>query len=230
MKKIFAFILITAGILSLASCITSLQPLVTYDKIITNNQILGNWTREGDEFLVEPMHSNELAEALGNISGNNEKPSGLTGDPIKDSILISKAYVITYEREGVKYYMAAALMKLGNNLFMDIHPGIMNDSKASEDYKDPFTFNNDYLAGFTIAKVNITANAITLQFVDGEFVKQQIKAGRMKLKHESNELFGTFVITASTQELRSFLEKYGNDPRIFHKETTITLTRKPGTT
>ena len=77
-------------------------------------------------------------------------------------------------------------------------------------------------------KVNINANAaLDLSFVDGEFIREQVNAGKMKLKHESNELFGSFLITASTSELQAFLEKYGNDERVFSKKTSVHLTRKP---
>jgi hypothetical protein len=230
MKKIFALVLSGAGLLSLTSCITSLQPLVSYDKIITHKQITGSWLYQNEDITIEPMPASELVDEVQKTTGKSDKGFPFTGDPVKDSILFNKAYIISYEQDGVSYYMAAALMKLGNHLFMDIYPAIMHDSKAPEDYADPFTFNNDYLAGFTMAKVNISANAITLQFVDGGFVKEQVKAGRMKLKHESDELFDTFIITASTEELQQFLQKYADDERIFNKETTITLTKKPGTT
>jgi len=47
-----------------------------------------------------------------------------------------------------------------------------------------------------------------------------------RIKNETDELYGTFLITASTRELQQFLEKYGNDSRFFNKENSVTLNRK----
>ena len=67
---------------------------------------------------------------------------------------------------------------------------------------------------------------IKLDFIDGDFLYKQINAGRMKLKHETDELYDTFLITASTYELQQFIQKYGNDDRFFDKENSVTLIRK----
>ena len=48
----------------------------------------------------------------------------------------------------------------------------------------------------------------------------------MKIKHETDDLYDTFLITASTNELQQFIQKYGNDDRFFNKENSVTLIRK----
>ena len=40
------------------------------------------------------------------------------------------------------------------------------------------------------------------------------------------ELYDTFLITASTNELQQFILKYGKDDRFFSKENSVTLIRK----
>ena len=83
------------------------------------------------------------------------------------------------------------------------------------------------LNSYTIARVQFTNTSIMkLDFIDGDFLYKQIKAGRMKMKHETDELYETFLITASTSELQQFLEKYGNDNRFFNKENSVILNRK----
>jgi hypothetical protein len=83
------------------------------------------------------------------------------------------------------------------------------------------------LDSYTIARVQFTNNNIMkLDFIDGGYLYDQIKAGRMKIKHETDELYDTFLITASTIELQQFLEKYGDDSRFFNKENSVTLSRK----
>ena len=85
----------------------------------------------------------------------------------------------------------------------------------------------DRLHTYTIARVQFTnTNIIKLDFINGSFLYDQIKDGRMKLKHESDDLYDTFVITASPNELQQFIQKYGNDDRFFNKENSVTLIRK----
>ena len=86
---------------------------------------------------------------------------------------------------------------------------------------------NRLLQSYTIARVQFTnSNTIKLDFIDGGFLYDQIKAGRMKIKNETDELYDTFLITASTNELQQFIQKYGNDDRFFNKENSVTLIRK----
>ena len=232
MKKIFAFIFTIGSALTLVSCgVTSLQPLVTYDKIMTDKRVAGQWTdknNDGPLVTVEPLPQSKLVQDISKGMLQSSKVFAFTGDPAKDSILFTNGYVVSYEEDGVFYSYIGTLMKSGNNLFMDIYPLIMQDPKVKEDMASPFDFNYDYLPGFTMAKVTLTANEMTLFFVDGDFVKEQLKAGNMKLKHESDETFGSFMITASSKELQLFVEKYANDERIFNKNNSITLIRQAG--
>ena len=232
MKKLFAFILTGFGLLPFASCVTSLQPLVTYDKIITDQRITGNWISNDKSelqnrvFKVELLSNSTIMKGLSKSEVNSKKIFSFTGDAYKDSILFKNAYVISYEENGASYNLIAALMKSGKNMFMDLYPAYMYDSTAPEKEASPYDFNYDYLPGFTIAKVNFTTNGITLNFVDGELIEKLTEEGKIKLKYESNALFGTFLVTASPRDLQSFLEKYGDDERIFNKETTVTLIRQ----
>lgn len=227
MKKIFVILLTSIGLLPFASCITSLQPLVTHDKIITDHRIAGNWMHDGKMITVEPLSKSRLASQIQKSIFQSEKSFALTGDPVKDSIYFSNSYAVSYEENGVSYTFVAALMKSGGQLFMDMYPAIMSDSKVPENLASPYDFNNDYLPGFTIAKLGFTPDGLTLNFIDGEYIRQLTREGRIKLKHESDALFNSFIITASSRELQLFLEKYGNDERVFNKESTITLTRQP---
>ena len=226
MKIILAIVMM----ISLSSCITSLQPLVTYDRVVTDNRVVGNWAHNNEDLKIEPLPQSKFAKEIEKLSTNQKgKIHTLTGDEKKDSIFYSKMYMVTFDRKGASYYMAAGLIKIGNNLFMDLFPAAMHDTKVKEDLSNPYSLNYDYQGGFTIAKVEMNNNQqITLKFIDGSFVKQQILAGSMRLKHEKDALFDTFMITASTNELRQFVEKYANDERVFSKDATIVLTRKPG--
>jgi hypothetical protein len=83
------------------------------------------------------------------------------------------------------------------------------------------------LNSYTFARVEFSnSSTMKLDFIDGGYLYDQIKAGHMKIKNETDELYDTFLITASTTELQKFLEKYGDDNRFFNKENSVTLNRK----
>ena len=105
---------------------------------------------------------------------------------------------------------------------------ITTDLKSTDSTKDVPEFNlANPVNSHTIARVEFSnTNTMKLDFIDGGYLYDQIKAGRMKIKNETDELYGTFLITASTRELQQFLEKYGNDSRFFSKENSVTLIRK----
>ncbi|HEX5653516.1 MAG TPA: hypothetical protein VFX58_10605 [Chitinophagaceae bacterium] len=217
MKSIFIIITcITA--LFLTSCISSLHPIITADKIITDNRITGSWSSQEGEYLVEPFLKSKFF---------NEHKSQLFGDSPpagKDSLLLFRSYVITYNKEGIKYELLGALTRIGQNLFMNLIP--INSSAMPGSYDNSLDPPGS-ITTYTIAKIEISNNnSLVLHFIDGGFVYDQVIAGRMKIKHEKDDLFDTFIITASTAELRQFLEKYGHDKRIFSKENGYTFTRK----
>lgn len=230
MKNILTLMLAGIMIASLSSCITSIQPLVTNDSVITDNRVIGNWTHDNEVFKIEPFLGSEFARELDKLAMNRKGSMDLpAGDQKIDSVFYNKLYMVTFERNGATYYMGAGLIKLGNSLFMDLFPAAMYDTKVKDNLANPYSINYDYQGGFTVAKVYINSNQqLTLKFIDGSFVKEQILAGRMRLKHEKDQLFDTFIITASTNELRQFVEKYADDERVFSKDGTIVLTRKPG--
>jgi len=208
-----------------SSCVTSLQPLVTYDKVITDDRIAGKWKTDDGEFKVQPFlksdlfkkHQKEIEKVL------NEKDR--TNEAIRDSILYSKSYIIEYNKTGVQYYLLGSLIRLDGVLFINFTP--VNSAPVNDTAIDVSMDPAGTLNTFTIARVHFTgSNSLRLDFIDGGFLYDQVKAGRMKIKHESDELYDTFLITASSKDLQQFLEKYGNDNRFFNKENSVTLNRK----
>lgn len=228
MKSLFVIATTIAIITTFTSCVTTLQPLATIDKMITDQRITGNWSSNEGDFSIVPFASSGYYKELKGILGKDDRrKERLTGQARQDSIRSSKMYFVTYERNGVQYNLAASLVTIGENLFADLHPIAMRDTTEKAGEEDPFGFNNDYLPGYTIAKVDfINGSNLKLSFIDGEFIRNLATSGRMRLKHESDALFGTFVVTASSNELQQFVQKYARDPRVFNSKSGITLQRK----
>lgn len=228
MKKIVLAALIL-GMLISTSCLTSLQPLVTYDTITEDNRIIGNWQRDDIVFKVEKFELSaiykEVAESIERKNDDSKKQKPLTEKERQDSILYKHGYSVSYQKDGIAYYMFASLTRINNQTYLQMLPIVIDDPSNPDGSGLDYTF--DYLPAMTFAKVEIKNNhTLQLHFPAGGFVQEQIESGNMRVKHASDRQFETFLITASTRDLRSFFEKYGHDERLFRQENSVTLTRK----
>jgi hypothetical protein len=221
MKKIIIIALIFTSLLQ-SACVTTLQPLVTYDTIITDDRITGKWKNDEQEITVLPFPKSDF---YNDHKKELEKGKERTTKEIRDSILFSKAYLIEYTKDGFKYELLGGVIKINGQLFMNFTPvSSVSVTNPSEEINiDPVSS----LSGNTIAKVEMkSSTTIKLNFLDGGFIYDQVKAGHLKIKNERDDLYDTFLITASTVELQKFLEKYGKENRFYNKENSVTLNRK----
>ena len=220
MKKVILFT--TCFIITiLQGCITSLHPLVTYDTAISEDRIVGSWKSDDQDYVVQKFPNSDFYKKNKKQFGGDEKDQSNERTK-RDSILLSKYYVITYIRDNLKYELGGALTKINGQLFINFS-GI--DLHSPDGDSEPSLPNR--IESNTIARLKFTStNSIRLDFINGEYVYDQIKSGRMKIKNERDHLYEAFLITASTNELHQFIEKYGNDDRFFNKENSVTLIRK----
>lgn len=226
MKKII-FIISIAILVTASSCVTSLQPLVTYKTAVADNRLEGAWEQDGEEYMVQKVFNSDFYKKnKKDLEKSRKENNGQLSEKDKrDSVLFSKSYLIKYSKAGIQYLLFGSLIKLNGRLFMNFKPVDMTEIDTS---KAEIEINlSNRLDSYTIARVQFTNNNIMkLDFIDGGYLHDQIKAGHMKIKNETDELYETFLITASTTELQQFLEKYGNDSRFFNKENSVTLNRK----
>lgn len=211
MKKIIFPLLILITIFQ-SSCITSWQPLFNRNNAIADDRLTGTWNSDGQDYTVQKFFTSDYAKSMAGDKEQKSEPK--SGNDKEDSILFSKSYIIRYTEDTTEYNLFGVMVKLNGQFFMNFAALDMGQRPSR-------------LTTFTIAKVQFSnSNTVRLDFIDGGYVYDQIKAGRMKLKHESDDLYDTFLITASTNELQQFIQKYGNDSRFFDKENSVTLIRK----
>ena len=226
MKKII-FIMSIVLLVIASSCVTTLQPLVTYNTAIADNRLEGAWEQDGEKYIVQKIFNSDFFKKnQKDLEKSRKENNGQLSEKDKrDSVLFSKSYLIKYSKAGIQYLLFGSLIKLNGRLFMNFKPVDMTELDTS---KAEIEINlSNRLDSYTIARVQFTNNNIMkLDFIDGGYLHDQIKAGHMKIKNETDELYETFLITASTTELQQFLEKYGNDSRFFNKENSVTLNRK----
>jgi hypothetical protein len=136
----------------------------------------------------------------------------------EDSIFYAKFYVISYRENNFEYVWLGGMTKINEYFYLDLTP-----EECIRDGKEMYGgFNTS-----SIAKLSWeNNNSMVLSFLNGDYIKEIISNGNARVRHEHDPLFGTFIITASSQELHQFLEKYGNDSRLLKGGNTVTLIRK----
>lgn len=226
MKKNILLVAILMTV-TLMSCVTSLHPLFTYSTVVTDDRITGSWKNDDQDYIVQEFFKSDFfkrnkGDLLKEPKDNKDK---ISESSKRDSILFLKSYMINYIKNGIKYELWGNMTRLNGQLFINFR-GIDIQNADTNSKNEEFNLPNR-LESNTIARVKvINTNTIKLDFIDGDFLYKQINAGRMKIKHESDELYETFLITASTNELMQFIQKYANDDRFFNKENSVILTRK----
>jgi len=208
-------------LLSQSQGVNSLQQVATAKTIITDKRIVGEWTDGFNKITVETLPESRILRPTDN---KGTKPS--LGESKEEIALNAKRYAIIIEQNGLEYVMLGSLTKINDQFFLDVLSFGINDPQHTNRDGTGQEFNPEYLTTTNIARLSFGANgSLSLQFLRGDFIKEQVLQGRMRLKHEYEPLYNNFVITASSFELRQFLEKYGHDERLF-EPAAILLTKK----
>ncbi|WP_295128898.1 hypothetical protein [uncultured Chitinophaga sp.] len=227
MRKICLSVIILLAC-GLSSCLTTMQPLVTQDKVVVDNRVCGDWNTEDGELRITPFMLSETRKSIG------DEPVFSNGKPILDNKIspadkkrAEHTFELSFTRNGVKHYMLMQMMKINGALYGNLVPLFAGEIGKDKVEGGMNIAESEYMPGYTIAKIDVLDNGqLSVKFADGDFIKKQLLAGNMKLKYEHDALFGTFVVTASSADLQQFVAKYGNDERLFGSKNAITLNKK----
>jgi len=201
-------------LLTLSSCLTIMQSLVTPDNIITDKRIEGLWGKsDSKSILVQRLMDSKFKKMFTELK-NDWKYTA------RDSVFYTKLYVISFREENLDYTWLAGIVKIQGQYFLNLVPeDILNDNENEVHVEG--------MATSSIAKLEWkNDNSLIIHFLNGDYVKEIILSGKARIKHEYDPLFNTFVITASSGELEEFLTRYGNNQSLFDGGKTIILTRK----
>ena len=226
-KKIFFTIALTA-VIFLSSCLTSLHRLTTYTTVVADNRVIGNWQYEDMQVKIESIPGSQFLKEISTSIVTKDEKTNQEKKPVydskEDSLLYTKSYVATFNKNDYQYYMICSLVRLGDELYADIEPIEAKPlNKPTEKDMDDLFKGGSYISSHSIAKLVINGNEIKFRFLDTGFITDQLKNGRVALKYETDDLFNTSLITSSSKDLQQFLTKYGKDERLYSKENTITL-------
>jgi hypothetical protein len=204
-KKLLPFTL--AFIITGCLPVWSLHPLYDDKHIVFDEKLLGTFTENKEDTIltweftraVEPNTYRLIYSSL-----SKEEPNAMKG------------------------LFEAHLVKLNGHFFMDIYPKEApwgNDNEYLNRLQWPF--NSFFIIPVhTFIKVEILESELKIRLSDDDNFKKLLKADPNAVKYElAND---SYILTASTQQLQSFVLKFADSNQFFSDEhTLIRKTSKP---
>ena len=220
-KLILAAPLVAMALLS--SCLTSLHNLVAYKDAVSDNRIIGDWQYDDLTMKIESVPASSFFKNMTSAKVNGEEKKSIY-DSKEDSLLYSGSYIIDFTKNNYRYYMVCCLTRIGKDFYADIEPLVAELANKPTGNSSNDLFNEgSYITTHSIAKVIFRGSEMEFRILNGDFIKEQLSNGTAAIKYERDELFSTTVITSSSDELRQFLSRYGNDERLYSPKNTVIL-------
>jgi len=196
MKTKKALFYLLAGILAGCVPVWSLHPLFDEQHLVFDEKLLG--TFEANDVTWEFTRAEDL-----------------------------NAYQLVYssvsgkEKKILQGLFAAHLVKLNDRFFLDVYPqeAPWGNEEGQNQVKWPF---NAFfmLPVHTFIKVEISESELKFRLTDDENLKKLLEADPNAVKYELVD--NTPVLTASTQQLQSFVLKFADSNQLFNPENVMT--------
>lgn len=191
-KKIVVLIVIMSGMLMTGCLVSSLHPFYKTKDIIYDEVIEGEWI-DGDS-SIWIIHRNYYSESF----MGEEKPD-------------NSYKVVYYEETNSKSVLKGTLFQLNGVQYIDFLPDPDHDHCESD------MTSIHMLPTHTLARVQFNSDSILLYWYGEDWLNDLLEQNRIKIEHatiRTSSYTSRHVLTASTDELQKFIEKYANDPRI----------------
>jgi hypothetical protein len=198
MKKQILVLVILVAVLVQGCIVKSLHPFYIESDLVYKKELVNTWVdQDGHKWKIDPVQEQR------------------------------KAYQMTFTEDGKEATFLTHLFELEGNLFLDFRP-LASDGSVND------LFEMHLLPSHSVAKVvKMNDEVVVIKWFNEEWLTKLFKQNRIKISHEViiDENSGkdedkSYVLTASTEELRKFLIKYGNDPAAFDGDGKMELTLK----
>lgn len=195
--KILKFFGAVILLLSLQACIVkSIQPFYVGEAVSFEKSLLGKFT-DNKQGEWEIMSFKEAFEK------DNSDPSKYSKDDLKALKKYNQAYVVNQVKKEKEAAFLVVPFKVYNETFLDFTPIAFDDSESNS------LAMQHLLKTHSVAKMTrLENNVIQLQWLDEKPISELFNKGQLKLKHETVGVDETLVLTATSEELYQFLQKF----------------------
>jgi len=216
MKNIKSISLFIVLALLLTSCIVkSLQPFYTKDVLYYEPKLIGNWVdNDNGVWNVKPFQ-----EIYKPVEGQLDKNQIRMYSQYNNI-----SYYVRYENKTGKSAFLAVPFKIQNQIFLDFSP--IEDNESLDCVNDLYSWH--LVGSHSLAKLDIDSKEnISIKWLDSEKLETLLKENKIKIKYEKIGLDENVVLTASSEELVKFIEKYmaSEDPDKWKTDVDVELKR-----
>lgn len=226
MKKFAVFVAMT---FLFSSCLISLHPLYTEDTIVYESKLAGEWQEQDTDDVGTWLFRPKLASIEMTVTKDDGPPVTVRDDSDQKG-----HYELAHFSKEGNFSYDAVLLQLGSTYFLDVLPEAPIDdlnrfkkkekipglSLTEEDENYPILAN--YVATHNFYKVEFKNDKKILIYpFDAERLEQMVDQRKIRIKHENAN--GSFVITASTEDLQKFIIKYAEDENTFEDPVELAL-------
>lgn len=199
MKTKFALIAILV-IIGLQGCVVkSIHPFYHEKDVIYKKEIPGQWMDTDSSLWVIKQHS---------------KTIGLFKPDTPDN-----SYEIIYKTDKGTASFSAHLFELNRQLYLDFYPLEIDCGNDMANFH--------MIGAHSLAKVSFPGGRIAISWYNEEWLADLLEKNKIRISHEtvpftednSDPQQMQYLLTASTDELQKFVEKYGSDPNAFKNES-----------
>lgn len=180
----------------LNSCgLLTLHPIFTEKDLVFDARILGTW-KTGNGVVIQYARASK--NELGELSEVFKQQS--------DKIYLMKRK--DPDGRETKYY--AFLVKLGPDYYFDYYPTTVDRTGKIDEF-----YAVHHVRLHAISRVDIVSNAsIKIAEFDDSYMKKLIDAKNIRIRREQLGK-DKFLVTASTDELKQYIIKYGDVPEAY---------------
>lgn len=165
-----------------------------FDSFISSKEMKDGFKKLGEDL-------SELGKKLNDLT----KPVGYNID--------KKSYIMTIVDNGELVQYGLHLVKIGDDIFMDL-------AATDSDYSHAAIGSMVWFPVHSFMKMDIEGDQLKLTQFDLDKLNKLFKSNLIRLRHENVD--GTILITAQPKELQKFLDKYSDDESVFDDTETYT--------
>ncbi len=219
MKRKIVFLLMIMVLFS--SCIVkSIQPFYTVDQLSFNKNIVGKFEdAKKSKWTIYSFKEEWEAE--------NSDPTKIMKEDRDAFDRYKDGYVVQYVKKEEESFFIAMPFKVDEHLFLDFTP-----FEYEDDGMNPLVAQH-LLKTHSVAKVDFKDDgSIKLSWLSEEVINPLFNENKIRLKHERTGVSEDLVLTATSEELHSFLVKFmkSDIEKKWDKDdmfTLIPITTKP---
>ena len=201
MKTIKSFSLFIILALLFSSCVVkSLHAFYTKDILFYEAKFIGHWNdSENASWTIQAFKDVILKE------NDKQNPSELKPDELRLYNNYKEGYVVDFEKDSTKTTFLAMPFKINNQLFLDFTP--IEDRESDKTNNDLYKMH--LVKTHTLAKLDIESdNTMSIKWLDQDKIESLLNENKIKIKYEKVSVDETILLTASSEELVKFIEKY----------------------